>query len=213
MDKRYFKIIPVTDADKERLRYILTSKTFFPEPTSNPPLPVKPVGSSDDVVFTANDTTNVLQATAHGLSNNTIVYLTSTGTLPDPLQENTAYYVVNATANDFKVSLTEGGAAIDLLDTGTGTHTYTTGFDYRQFFVFVAILPDGSGVVFTREQWTPTEFEEQAIPTADWTDRYGFSTAPTIEALVYSQVDKYGKDTNTGIYAFRSYDYNLFTNI
>lgn len=41
------------------------------------------------------------------------------GTLPAPLVEGTAYYVISATATSIKLSLTSGGAAIDLTTVGT----------------------------------------------------------------------------------------------
>lgn len=39
MDKRYFKIVPANAADAAQLYKLLTSKTFYPEATSVPPLP------------------------------------------------------------------------------------------------------------------------------------------------------------------------------
>lgn len=38
--QRYFKIIPQNKQDAERLKYILTSRIFFPTASSIPPLPV-----------------------------------------------------------------------------------------------------------------------------------------------------------------------------
>ncbi len=39
MDKRYFRIVPATQADAEQLKWLLTNKTFYPEATSAPALP------------------------------------------------------------------------------------------------------------------------------------------------------------------------------
>ncbi len=39
MDKRYFRLIPANNVDRDRLIYILKSKTFYPESTSTPALP------------------------------------------------------------------------------------------------------------------------------------------------------------------------------
>ena len=73
--------------------------------------------------ITATNASNVLNATAHGLSNNDRVILTSTATdLPNGLSD-TAYYIVNKTADTFQVSLTSGGAVVTFSDNGTGTHT------------------------------------------------------------------------------------------
>ncbi len=51
------------------------------------------------------------------------VYLTSTTTLPAGLAEETAYYVINADADSIQLSLTYGGSAVSITDTGTGTHS------------------------------------------------------------------------------------------
>ena len=51
------------------------------------------------------------------------VTVSSTGTLPAPLQPGTAYFVRNLTATGCKLAATPSGAAIDITDAGTGTHT------------------------------------------------------------------------------------------
>lgn len=71
--------------------------------------------------------------TAHGLSNGAAVGFATTGALPTGIgvysgdtgsERNTnLYYVVNASANSFDVSLTPGGAAITLSGTQSGTQT------------------------------------------------------------------------------------------
>jgi hypothetical protein len=55
------------------------------------------------------------------------VRVTSTTTLPAGLVAATDYYVIQADRDlgTFKLSLTLGGAAVDITDTGTGTHTVT----------------------------------------------------------------------------------------
>jgi hypothetical protein len=68
-------------------------------------------------------TDDKLDATGHSLVNTGRVRFTSSaGDLPNPLAPETVYYVVNKTANDFEVSLTSGGAAVDITNNGTGTH-------------------------------------------------------------------------------------------
>ena len=76
--------------------------------------------------FTADAGTDVLTATSHGLSDNDQVILSSTNTLPAGLSVNTIYYVISATTNTFQLSTTEGGSAVDITDTGTGTHSFHT---------------------------------------------------------------------------------------
>lgn len=72
---------------------------------------------------------NTVQYVAHGFLNDDKVRLFSTGRLPHPLFSNTSYFVVNKSADDFQVSLTQGGAAIDLTVAGTGTALASKGTD------------------------------------------------------------------------------------
>jgi hypothetical protein len=48
MNKKYFKIVPANSADAAILYALLTSKTFYPEATSVPPLPPLPVNPAFD---------------------------------------------------------------------------------------------------------------------------------------------------------------------
>ena len=75
-------------------------------------------GTNAPVTFT--DSTDTVNRTAHGYTNGMMVWfyniVTTTG-----LSENTPYFVVNATANTFQVSLTAGGSAIALTNDGSAT--------------------------------------------------------------------------------------------
>ena len=77
--------------------------------------------------FTANDTTDRITSTSpHNLNNGDQIYLTTTGTLPAGLSTSNQYYVINAGASDFQVCASAPfGTAINITDTGTGTHTWT----------------------------------------------------------------------------------------
>lgn len=57
--------------------------------------------------------------------NDMLITLFTTDTLPAPLDDVTSYYTVNSSGNTCKLSLTLGGAAIDITDTGTGLHYFT----------------------------------------------------------------------------------------
>ena len=92
--------------------------------------------NSTDTVFTANSGDDTLNASGHGFADDTPVMLTSTGTLPAELTSELQYYVVNADANSFQVSLTAGGSAVAFTDNGSGTHT-------------VAVSPQIDGVLVT----------------------------------------------------------------
>jgi hypothetical protein len=77
--------------------------------------------------FTAA-TTDIITAAGHGFVNGDRVRVSSTTALPDGLAAATTYFVIDATENTFKLSLADGGAAVDITDTGTGTHT-VVGFE------------------------------------------------------------------------------------
>ena len=71
----------------------------------------------------------VFTKTSHGLSAGSIVYFTTTGALPTGLTVNTPYYVIAAglTANNFEVSASPGGSAVNISGTQSGTHTLWNG--------------------------------------------------------------------------------------
>ena len=72
------------------------------------------------------DTDVFSSATAHTLVNTDQVTITaSSGSLPSPLTPGVIYYVVNATTNTFQLSLTSGGAAINMAGTGTAVGTFS----------------------------------------------------------------------------------------
>lgn len=74
--------------------------------------------------FTVDTDDETIELVGHGFMDGDKVTFTATGTspaLPSPLDAGTTYYVVNATSADFQVSLTEGGAAVNLTTAGSGT--------------------------------------------------------------------------------------------
>jgi hypothetical protein len=82
-----------------------------------------PFGGSLRTFGTANAadvTANTISSAAHGLVNTdrVMVYNIFAETLPAGLTEGTLYFVVGATTDTFQVSLTSGGAAVDI--TGVG---------------------------------------------------------------------------------------------
>lgn len=78
------------------------------------------VNNSDTVVATVDDSTDVFTSAGHGLSNGDVINFASTGTLPSPITVLTNYFVIDATADTFKVSLSSGGAAVNVTTAGTG---------------------------------------------------------------------------------------------
>jgi microcystin-dependent protein len=94
-------------------------------------------GYNAGTAFTATAATDVLNATSHGLEDGDKIFLSSSTTLPAGLSPNTLYFVRDKDTNTFKLSATSGGAAIDITDTGTGTHKFHTQFkvpDLRSSF-------------------------------------------------------------------------------
>ena len=77
----------------------------------------------DKGTVTADASTDKLTLNGHGMADTTKVQFTTTGTLPAGLSLATTYFVRDSATNDFKVALTSGGSAIDITNTGSGTHT------------------------------------------------------------------------------------------
>ena len=78
---------------------------------------------ASNATFTAA-TSDVITSSAHGMSNGDVITVASSTTLPAGLSASTYYFIISADTNTFKVSTTPGGSAVDITDTGTGTHTW-----------------------------------------------------------------------------------------
>ena len=76
------------------------------------------------VTFTVDVTNDYIVKTNHDLSADDTITLSTTGTLPGGLSASTTYYVIEVDDDNFKVSTSKGGTAVDITDSGTGTHTY-----------------------------------------------------------------------------------------
>lgn len=85
--------------------------------------------ATSSTISSVNTTTNLITITGNGMSDGTLVQLSSTGTLPAPLVAGTNYFVyTNANANTFALAPTysqaiAGTGLIDLTTAGTGTIT------------------------------------------------------------------------------------------
>ena len=83
--------------------------------------------------------TDICTKAAHGYLTGLKVQLTTTTTLPAGLSLATDYFVIYLSANTFKLASSlvnaQAGTAVDITDTGTGTHTITptalTGATYK----------------------------------------------------------------------------------
>lgn len=85
---------------------------------------ILPVGAGTGV-HRANKKTyiNTLTSTANGFINDTLVRVSTTGTLPSPLVANKDYFIKTALTNSVELALTPGGDSIKMLTAGTGTHS------------------------------------------------------------------------------------------
>ena len=77
--------------------------------------------NTDNGNFTTSLAADTLTKNAHGIVNGTVVYVYRVGVnvIPAPLIQGKAYFVVGSAANTLQLSLTSGGAAIDI--TGADT--------------------------------------------------------------------------------------------
>ena len=68
----------------------------------------------------------VFSKTAHGLELNDIIVFATTGALPTGLTAGTTYYIISAglTADNYEVSTSQGGAAVNTSGSQSGVHTY-----------------------------------------------------------------------------------------
>lgn len=73
-------------------------------------------------IFEADGTTDVFNCPAHGFVLDDTVRLRASvgGTLPTGVTENTTYYARDITTDSFKLSATQGGAAINITTSGSG---------------------------------------------------------------------------------------------
>ena len=82
------------------------------------------VSRSKQTVTADTSTDEKLDASTHGLENDDRVIITSSsGDVPAGSSQDVVYFVVNKTTNDFEIALTSGGAAVNLTDNGSGTHS------------------------------------------------------------------------------------------
>lgn len=70
--------------------------------------------------FTADSSTDILTCAGHGFENGWMVFFAGAD-LPAPLSAGKIYWVRDKTTDTFKVASTDGGAAVDMTDNGSGT--------------------------------------------------------------------------------------------
>jgi len=171
--------------------------------------------------FTVNAGTDVITSVAHGLNNGEVVNFDTSGTLPGGLETyvqevdpfvfervGLVYYVINATANTFQVSLTSGGSAVDITSVGSGTHdwysdvnkvviTHNLGYKSPWIFVYNGIESSGGSSSFMADK-----FEQLEIRIYD----------NTTEIYVRSGFDDLGSSTTVYFTCYQFLDnFNAYT--
>lgn len=104
-----------------------------------------------------SDVTDRITITAHGYVDNTPIYLTNLSGGAG-LTNNTVYFVRNSTANDFQVSATTGGAAINITTAGTVDVCRAFGTTGDAWVHKTANLPALTGTL------TTSDSEDYALP-------------------------------------------------
>lgn len=108
--------------------------------------PSFPNNNRPSQTFTVVAATDVITAVGHGLLNGDRVRVSSDTALPAGLAAATDYYVISATADTFKLSLTDGGASVDITNTGTGTHSVVGYENLIGFFFESAAVAIRAGI-------------------------------------------------------------------
>lgn len=109
--------------------------------------------------------TDIITVSAHGFTAGTRITAASSTTLPAGLAASTNYYLRDVTTNTFKVSLTPNGDAVNITDTGTGTHTLTW---------YPEILADSGEIGIDRIQAGLFKYEV-AIPPPQVSPKYPYN--------------------------------------
>lgn len=83
-------------------------------------LPRGTLGGQSRLVASSKESTDTLELEEHGFGPDepVLVRAVEGGTISEPLQESTTYYVIPVTSSTFKLAATPGGSAIDLLNDG-----------------------------------------------------------------------------------------------
>lgn len=133
---------------------------------------VKQAGAAASIAATTTASTDVFNATAHGLANGSQIVLTALATTTG-VSVDTIYYVRDQTANTFKVAATPGGAAIDLVSDGTATVQPVAALDVDDIEDLLQSVYDNGGI---SEQATATlivNSKQKRAISAAYANAYG----------------------------------------
>lgn len=165
-----------------------------------------PAGLLAEVNFTADAGTNVITCAAHGYPDLTPIQVRSSGTLPAPLAVSKWYWLIYVTSGTFKLASTwaeaVAGTAIDITDTGTGTHYITPA--WKEIPRKGPYTPGDTKSVMDELDNTVILFNSQGMFTIDLTNNFYYKTNAPIPTVRVEDVNK----TSTKKYG-RSYLYSL----
>ena len=85
---------------------------------------------TDSANVTGDTTNDELDGTNSLIEDNELI-LTTTGTLPKPLIPYLKYWIINRAAATVQISRERGGSVVDIINTGSGTHTYWSQYSAR----------------------------------------------------------------------------------
>ena len=140
-------------------------------PTTGLPVLATSVDASTNV-FTAN-VSDVITFTTYTPVLNDVLYVSTTSALPNPLVINTKYYVITPAGSTCELSLTLGGAAINITTTGTGIQSAQGAATVGSYEIDVGNIGGtfgyGWGVGgWSRGGWGSGTTVPVALPKRDW---------------------------------------------
>ena len=141
-----------------------------------------PLNFLSNSTFIQINPTNTITIPNHGLVNGNKVTLSTTGTLPNGLL-NQLYYVVTSTTNTFQLSLTIGGPAVEILDTGAGLGTIT-----RTLYLTTEVLPQA--IDFTTGTFTVTNNDYANNQQVMWYNIGGQLPTPLNDNTLYYIINR-----------------------
>jgi len=154
----------------------------------------------DSIVYQStgvNTGTEVITGSV-ALAANTVVRVSSTDDLPGNLAVDTNYYVVNPSGLTYQLSTTQGGSAVNLSSTGTGTMHVFTGYSGTQNGPrWCRFYPSK---LYTIEMTVNATLKSATTPTyAVWQRRVSYIQSATIpsEPTIVGSVQTVGTDVGS----------------
>ena len=139
------------------------------------------------LIANVNTGTDSVTFTNHQIADGAKVYvkLRTASALPSPLVAGTIYYIKVVDANTIQFSLTDGGAAIDLTTTGTGTNfdiigAYTCSGESIGNIILVDGFASNSIHVYNAKDWT-AENNVVGFPANGTTGQGGIALAVGVD--------------------------------